>query len=65
MKMLRTCSMVVGAFVLAMVFLSGSGDASVSFLAVAAGDATTSDAILWTRAQDSSTTAGVSGAKST
>jgi phosphodiesterase/alkaline phosphatase D-like protein len=32
---------------------------SASFLAVAAGDATSNDAILWTRAQDSSTTAGV------
>jgi phosphodiesterase/alkaline phosphatase D-like protein len=31
----------------------------VSFLAVAAGDATSTDAILWTRAQDSTTTAGV------
>src|SRR5262245_55627225 len=32
---------------------------SVSFLAVGAGDASSSDAILWTRAQDSSTAAGV------
>jgi phosphodiesterase/alkaline phosphatase D-like protein len=33
---------------------------SVSFLGVAAGDATSHDAILWTRAQDSASTAGVS-----
>jgi phosphodiesterase/alkaline phosphatase D-like protein len=33
---------------------------AVSFLGVAAGDATSSDVILWTRAQDSATTAGVS-----
>jgi phosphodiesterase/alkaline phosphatase D-like protein len=32
---------------------------SVSFLGVGAGDATSSDAILWTRAQDSSSLAGV------
>src|SRR5215471_15190598 len=32
---------------------------SVSFLGVAAGDATSSDAILWTRAQDPATTRGV------
>jgi hypothetical protein len=32
---------------------------AVSFLGVAAGDATSSDAILWTRAQDSASTAGV------
>jgi phosphodiesterase/alkaline phosphatase D-like protein len=32
---------------------------STSFLAVGAGDATSSDAILWTRAQDSGSTAGV------
>jgi phosphodiesterase/alkaline phosphatase D-like protein len=32
---------------------------SISFLAVAAGDATSNDAILWTRAQDSTTAAGV------
>jgi phosphodiesterase/alkaline phosphatase D-like protein len=32
---------------------------AVSFLAVGAGDATSSDAILWTRAQDSNTAAGV------
>src|SRR6516225_8202958 len=32
---------------------------SVSFLGVGAGDATSSDAILWTRAQNSSTAAGV------
>jgi phosphodiesterase/alkaline phosphatase D-like protein len=32
---------------------------SVSFLAVAAGDASSSDAILWTRAQDSTATVGV------
>jgi phosphodiesterase/alkaline phosphatase D-like protein len=32
---------------------------TTSFLAVAAGDATSTDAILWTRAQDSATTAGV------
>jgi phosphodiesterase/alkaline phosphatase D-like protein len=32
---------------------------TISFLGVAAGDATSSDAILWTRAQDSTTTAGV------
>jgi 3-phytase/alkaline phosphatase D len=32
---------------------------SVSFLAVGAGDATSSDAILWTRAQDSTTAQGV------
>jgi phosphodiesterase/alkaline phosphatase D-like protein len=32
---------------------------SVQFTAVAAGDATSNDAIIWTRAQDSSTTQGV------
>jgi phosphodiesterase/alkaline phosphatase D-like protein len=32
---------------------------SVSFLAVGSGDATSNDAILWTRAQDSATQAGV------
>jgi phosphodiesterase/alkaline phosphatase D-like protein len=32
---------------------------SVTFLGVAAGDATNSDVILWTRAQDSASTAGV------
>src|SRR5262249_41756099 len=32
---------------------------STSFLGVAAGDATSSDVILWTRAQDPSTAAGV------
>src|SRR5262245_59907938 len=32
---------------------------AVSFLAVGAGDATGSDAILWTRAQDGSSAAGV------
>src|SRR5262249_4121735 len=32
---------------------------SVSFLGVGAGDATNNDAILWTRAQDSSSSAGV------
>jgi phosphodiesterase/alkaline phosphatase D-like protein len=32
---------------------------SVSFLAVGAGDASSNDAILWTRAQDSNSTAGV------
>jgi phosphodiesterase/alkaline phosphatase D-like protein len=32
---------------------------STTFLAVAAGDATSNDAILWTRAQDSASTAGV------
>src|SRR5215471_9442140 len=40
--------------------LPGTAVAAVSFLAVGAGDATTSDAILWTRAQNSSSTAGVS-----
>src|SRR5262249_27988602 len=33
---------------------------SVQYTAVAAGDPTSNDAILWTRAQDSSTTQGVS-----
>jgi phosphodiesterase/alkaline phosphatase D-like protein len=33
---------------------------TTSFLAVGAGDSTSSDAILWTRAQDSASTAGVS-----
>jgi phosphodiesterase/alkaline phosphatase D-like protein len=37
----------------------GTAAAAVSFLAVGAGDATTGDAILWTRAQDSSSPAGV------
>src|SRR5215469_5721173 len=37
-----------------------SAAASVSFLAVGAGDATTSAATLWTRVQDSSTASGVS-----
>jgi phosphodiesterase/alkaline phosphatase D-like protein len=39
--------------------LEGRVTPSVSFLSVGAGDATNSDAILWTRAKNSSTAAGV------
>src|SRR5262250_831671 len=38
---------------------SGSAYAAVSFLGVGAGDATSNDAILWTRAQDPASMAGV------
>jgi phosphodiesterase/alkaline phosphatase D-like protein len=50
---------VIGLLSLVVLLPSGGAAASVSFLAVGAGDATTNAAILWTRAQDSSTVAGV------
>jgi len=42
------------AFFAALITQVTSADASVSFLGVAAGDATTSDATVWTRAKDES-----------
>jgi len=42
------------AFFAALITQVTSADASVSFLGVAAGDATTNDATVWTRAKDES-----------
>src|SRR6476661_699820 len=42
------------AFLAALITQVTSADASVSFLGVAAGDATTNDATVWTRAKDES-----------
>src|SRR5262249_40280708 len=50
---------VIGLLSLVFLLPIGGASARVSFLAVGAGDATTNAAILWTRAEDSSTAAGV------
>src|SRR5262245_38984000 len=61
MSVIRNYSaLLVTSLLLAASLPAGTATAAVSFLAVGAGDATTSDAILWTRAQNSSSTAGVS-----
>src|SRR5262249_46205747 len=61
MSTIQRYSALVFTFLLVAILLSErSAAASISFLAVGAGDAGTTDAILWTRVQDSSTTSGVS-----